>query len=121
MPQAVRNGLPAEISVVSVSEKESAAFNRRYRNKRAAANVLSFLYGKEYGEIILCSAVIRREAKAQHHTFDYQMTWMIAHGMIHLSGLHHEESASAEKKFSRTEQKVLQRIFNGAAKHRYGD
>lgn len=119
LPQAVRNGLPAEISVVSVSEKESAALNRRYRKKDKATNVLSFRYSKAYGEIIVCPPVIRSEAKKRGNVFHYQMTWRILHGMIHLSGLHHEKSEAAEKKFSRTEQKILARIFNGAPRHHH--
>ena len=119
LPQAIALRLPAEISVVPVSEKESLALNRRYRKKNKAANVLSFYYAKEYGEIIVCPAIIRAEAKTQNNSFEYQMTWMIVHGMIHLSGLHHEESKVAEKKFSRIEHKVLKQFLNGPPRHRH--
>lgn len=120
LPQAVRSGLPAEISVVSVSEKKSAMLNRMYRKKDTATNVLSFRYSDEYGEIFVCPAVIRAEAKAQKNSFQYQMTWMIVHGMIHLSGVHHEKSKAAERKFSRIEHGILAKVFNGAATYRYG-
>jgi len=43
---------------------------------------------------------------------------MILHGMIHLSGLHHERSAAAAKKSEALERKILATIFNGA-KHHY--
>lgn len=119
LPQAIRNGLPAEIAVVAVSSQKSRALNRRYRKKDKAANVLSFRYSKEYSEILVCTAVIRREARAQKHSFAYQMTWYILHGIIHLSGLHHEASKAAEKEFSRTEQKVLKYFRNGAPRHHH--
>lgn len=112
LPQAIAKRLPVEISVVSVSEKESAELNRRYREKDKTTNVLSFRYGKEYGEIIVCPAVVRREARRQKHTFRYQMTWMILHGMIHLSGLHHEQSPVAAKKTEAVEKRILDTIFN---------
>ena len=143
LPQAVASRLPAEISVVAVSEKESRRLNRRYRGKNKPANVLSFLYtsmslssprkrgsreqktgfpiesgmtqnGKAvyiYGEIIVCPAVIRREAKAQKHSFDYQMTWMILHGMIHLAGVHHERSQLTTERVEILEKNILQRFF----------
>lgn len=114
LPQAVRKGLPVEIAVIEVSEKESKMLNRRYRKKHKSANVLSFLYGPEYGEIIVCPSVIRREARAQGHTYRYEMTWMIVHGTIHLSGLHHERSAAAARKAEALEQKILDAIFDGS-------
>lgn len=154
LPQTIRRRLPAEISVVSVSEKESRLLNRRYRGKNRAANVLSFLYpasetprgsskvlrqkksgkeggfdfagrhaidmdnrrfrggvyDKEYGEIIVCPAVIRAEARKQKHTFRYQMTWYIVHGMIHLSGLHHEKSRRTAERVERLEKQILKRM-----------
>ncbi|MFY9462876.1 MAG: rRNA maturation RNase YbeY [Candidatus Sungiibacteriota bacterium] len=141
LPQAIALRLPAEISVVAVSARESAALNRRYRHKYTPANVLSFLYddismsssgltrgsrskaldsrlhgndkrdkqnGRTYGEIIICPAIIRVEAKTQKHTFQYQMTWMIAHGMIHLSGLHHEKSSALAKRVTALEERIME-------------
>lgn len=110
LPQAMRNKLSTDIAIVSVSEKKSLGLNRAYRNKRKPANVLSFFYGKEYGEIILCPVVIRREALEQKHSYKYQMTWMIVHGMIHLAGLHHETSARTRARFEKIEQDILKHI-----------
>lgn len=117
MPLALKKRLPKEIAVISLSPAKSRATNKRYRKKDKPTNVLSFRYSDEYGEILLCPAVIRREAREQGNTFDYQMTWMIVHGMLHLSGLHHETSAAREKKFVRVERSVLDKIFNGAKKY----
>ena len=111
LPQAMRKGLPADIQIAEVSEKESRRLNRLYRGKDKSANVLSFFYGKEYGEIIVCPSLIRREAKAQKHSFEYQMTWMILHGMIHLSGLHHEKSSGAARRAENIEQAILKKIL----------
>ena len=110
LSRVVQKKLPADVVIVAVSEKESWRLNRMYRQKDKPTNVLSFFYGKEYGEIIVCPTVIRREAKAQGNSFAYQMTWMIVHGMIHLSGVHHEASASKAKRFEKIEQRVLKSI-----------
>src|SRR3989338_4258876 len=119
LPQAIAKRLPAEISVVWVSKAEWGVLNCRYLKKDKATNVLSFRYSDEYGEILVCPAVIRAEAKAQGHSFEYQMTWMIVHGMLHLSGVHHEQSALAEKKFSRVEQEILEQFRNGPPRHHH--
>ncbi len=109
-PAAIRNKLPAKIIVVPVSAHESLALSRRYRNRRAPANVLSFLYSPEYGEIVVCPALIRAEAKAQGNSFEYQMTWMIVHGMLHLAGVHHEKSEAAAKGVEALERSILAKL-----------
>ena len=107
LPLAIRKRLPREIAVIAVSPRESLRLNRTYRGKRKPTNVLSFLYGPEYGEIIICPAVIRKEAKTQGNAQLFQMTWMVLHGMLHLAGLHHEKSRIIAEKVERIEQGVL--------------
>ena len=111
LPQAIRKGLPADIGIAEVSEKESRRLNLIYRDKNKSANVLSFFYSKEYGEIIVCPAVMRREAKEQKHSYEYQFAWMIVHGMIHLSGLHHEKSGAVATRVLTLEKAVLSKIY----------
>ncbi len=120
LSSVIQRQLPKEVAVVALSPAKSRAINRRYRKKDRATNVLSFRYSPAYGEILVCPSVIRAEAKKQKHSFKYQMTWMVLHGMLHLSGLHHEESKTAEKKFVRIERSVLAKVFNGAEEHRHG-
>lgn len=86
--------------------KESRRLNHIYRGKDKATNILSFRYSKDYGEILVCPEVIRREAKAQGNTYKYQVTWMILHGMLHLAGLHHEKSLKTAKRVERIERDV---------------
>ena len=104
---AIAKRLPKEIVVIAVSSEESLRLNRRYLHKRKPTNVLSFLYGREYGEIILCPSVIRKEAKEQGNTQVFQMTWMVLHGMLHLAGLHHEKSHLMAKRVAHLEKKIL--------------
>lgn len=107
LPSEISKRLPKEIAVIAVSPEESLKLNRLYRNSRKPANVLSFLYGREYGEIIVCEAVIYKDAKKQGNTKVFQMTWMVLHGMLHLAGLHHEDSQVVAEKGERIEQEVL--------------
>lgn len=110
-PSALRSKLPREIRVISATEIVSRRLNRRYRAKDKPTNVLSFFYSPEYGEIIVCPAVIRVEAKTQANPLQYQMTWMVVHGMLHLSGVHHEHSRSAEARFQRIERRIMAGLF----------
>ncbi len=102
-PRGLRAQLPRVIRVIPVSSVRSLALNRVYRGRSKAANVLSFRYGKEYGEIIICPEVIRREARRAGRDTRFQTARMVLHAMFHLSGLHHEESEGADRKTTRLE------------------
>lgn len=110
LPRVFLKKLPRTVRVISVSERQSKRLNIIYLNKKKPANVLSFYYSPLYGEIVVSPVVIRREARAAGHSYVYQMTWMIAHGMLHLAGMRHEGSKVAAKRFERVEQSILKRI-----------
>ncbi len=111
LPKIVRKNLPREITIVIIQEDVSRRLNRTYRSHDYPTNVLSFRYGDEYGEILLCLAVIRREARSYKQSFEYQRAWMIVHGVMHLAKMHHEQSRAAEKKFKHLEQELLTKLF----------
>lgn len=109
-PRGLRVGLPRMIQVIPVSSARSLALNRVYRGRAKAANVLSFRYGKEYGEIIICLEVIRREARLAGRDTRFQTAWMVLHAMLHLSGIHHEESQEADERTLRLEARLLSAV-----------
>lgn len=109
-PKYIQKRLPKEVAVINISAKESRRLNLLYRKKDKPTNVLSFRYDSEYGEILLCPDIIKKEARAQGNSYKYQMTWMAVHGMMHLGGLHHEGGGAAIKKFERLEEQVLGKI-----------
>lgn len=117
LPLAIRKQLPKEIAIIAVLPQESLRLNRQYRNKQKPANVLSFLYSPEYGELIICPTIIYREAKEQSNSQLFQMTWMIVHGMLHLAGMHHEASHAVAKKVERVEQTILSSMFRRKIKN----
>ena len=111
LPVFLKKQLPKKVAVISITEKTSRELNRTYRKKDKPTNVLSFKYGADYGEILVCSAIIRREAKEQGHSYRYQMTWMVLHGMLHLAGWHHERSRVATERVDGVERNILAKIF----------
>lgn len=111
-PYFLRRKLPEKIKIISLAMQESARLNRFYLKKNTPANVLSFRYGADYGEILLCPEVIRREAREARNPQEYQMTWMIVHGMIHLAGVHHERSKAVARRFEKLEKDILAHFFH---------
>lgn len=111
LPVKIRQKLPKKILVKEIDEKTSRRLNLIYRQKNKSTNVLSFRYGEEYGEILVCPQVTTREAKRFKKPVFYQMTWMILHGMIHLAGIHHEKSEKQTKLFEQIEKEALRKLF----------
>lgn len=111
LPRSLAISLPRKIKVIFVSPNESEELNLKYRKINKPTNVLSFKYDLNYGEILLCPEVIKREAKKLENSYKYQMTWMILHGMMHLGGMHHEKSEALAKKAERLENKILKKVL----------
>ncbi len=98
--------LPTEsVSICLVSNSVIARWNRAYRGKKGATDVLSFSAGEEHGsrtkpgkrlsgtylgDIAIAPAVARRNARRFRRTFGQEMRILILHGMLHLMGYDHE-------------------------------
>jgi len=91
------------LSIAYVSEKKSREINKKYRGKDKATNVLSFSLRKNAGELVLCKAVIKKEAKNLGRTMPEWLGFLVIHGMLHLKGLKHG------KKMEKLEKKYLSR------------
>lgn len=85
-------GKKYSLSIAFVSGKESQNINKKYRNKDKPTNILSFLLGKNSGEIIMCPALIKKEAKNFDRTFSQFLGFLVIHGMLHLKGLEHSST-----------------------------
>lgn len=108
LPLKLKKNLPENISLVFVSQKESAYLNKLYKAKDMPANVLSFKYSPDYGEIIISCAKVRKDAQIYGNPFVYQVSWMILHGIIHLADLHHENSDKDSQKVFQLEKNILE-------------
>ena len=93
----------AEVSVRLVDESEMASLNQTYRDKPGSTNVLSFpaalpddIEHPLLGDIVLCPAVVNREAAEQGKTVTQHWSHMLVHGSLHLLGYDHIEPAEAQ-------------------------
>jgi probable rRNA maturation factor len=98
--------LPADsVSVCLVTNSVIARWNREYRGKGGATDVLSFRAREEngtrrtqpnspsppyLGDIAIAPAVARRNARRFSRTLGQEMRILILHGILHLMGYDHE-------------------------------
>ncbi len=89
----------ATVGVVFVGESRIRSLNARYREKDAVTDVLSFLYERVplEGEIFICVARARKQARQYGHSFLEELEHLLIHGILHLVGYTHETPDSAEK------------------------
>jgi|GEM_PF-2527725 rRNA maturation RNase YbeY len=74
-----------DLSVALVGQKRAQELNKIYRKKTYVPNVLSF----DYGEVVLCPAKIRKDARKYGIVFEQELGRIFRHGLLHLLGYSH--------------------------------
>ena len=89
-----------EITFVLISAPKMKTMNSQFRGKDYATDVLSFAptSPESLGELILCPSVLKKQAKQNDHSLDFEILYMVIHGILHLLGYDHEQSLAEEKK-----------------------
>ena len=107
---------PVEILVRLVDTEESKALNHQYRGKNKPTNVLSFcadvpeyIDSNELGDIVICAEVVANEAKQQNKLLMAHWAHMVVHGVLHLNGYDHQDTAEAEK-MEQLEKQILAKL-----------
>ena len=117
---AFRANKRGELTLRIVGARESAQLNERYRGKHGPTNVLSFAAelpapsarGAELlpvGDLVICAAVVAREAREQRKSLAAHWAHMIVHGALHLQGYDHETAQEAIAMEAR-ERRLLARL-----------
>ncbi len=99
--------LPWLITVRIGDADEGQRLNRDFRGKDYATNVLSFPSDEEdamddgaeewyVGDIFICLPVVVREAAEQDKRLLDHLRHLVVHGVLHLNGYDHMETAEAE-------------------------
>jgi len=89
-----------------VDEQEARRYNRGYRAKDHATNVLSFpaelpeglpaeIRKTQIGDLLICAPVVAREATQQHRPEIDHWAHLTIHGVLHLLGYDHQQSEDA--------------------------
>lgn len=87
-----------------VDQAEGRDLNRTYRGKDYATNVLTFDYEPVNGlqnhvmaDIVICTPVLRQEAKAQGKQYLHHAAHLVVHGTLHALGYDHVTKPQAEQ------------------------
>ena len=93
----------ADLAIRVVDEKEGRSFNRHYRGKDYATNVLSFpaelpegVKLPLLGDLVICAPVVAREAVEQGKRLADHYAHLTIHGTLHLLGWDHDDEREAE-------------------------
>jgi probable rRNA maturation factor len=102
-----------EINLLIVGSREARRFNREFRGRDYATNVLSFrhepLPGQKtalLGELVICAPVVAREAAEQGKRPPDHYAHLTIHGVLHLLG-HDHESESDATRMEQIERRIL--------------
>jgi probable rRNA maturation factor len=93
-----------EVNILVVDGRAGRRYNRRFRGRDYATNVLSFPYEPMPGEhsgllgdLVVCAPVVAREAREQGKPARDHYAHLTIHGVLHLLGYDHEDDADAER------------------------
>lgn len=104
-----RRGAGRELAVRIVAPRESRRLNAAYRGKDKPTNVLSFPVAplpagaaragaeRPLGDLVICAAVVRDEAREQGKPLAAHWAHLVVHGALHLVGYDHMEDADAAR------------------------
>lgn len=100
-----------ELSLLLVGRRQSRELNAQYRGQDHATNVLSFpgTVPEALGDLVICPAVLRDEARAQGKAERAHWMHLYVHGLLHLVGYDHERDVDA-RRMERREISILRRL-----------
>ncbi len=103
-----KEGKKGNISSALVTEEEIRRINKIYRKKDDSTDVLAFSYSRKnlIGEIILCPAKIKKNAKKEGVAFEEELIRVFVHGILHLLGYRHKREEE-EKEMSKKTRSIL--------------
>jgi probable rRNA maturation factor len=105
-----------QVNIALFGAREARALNRRHRNRDYATNVLSFPWqplprqgSALLGDLVICPAVVRREARTQGKPMRDHFAHLTVHGVLHLLGHDHDSDADAAR-MEALERRILARL-----------
>ena len=82
------------VDVVLVGRVRMRTYNREFRNKDYATDVLSFPDSEQpLGDLIICPQVVRAHARRYGNTYRSELIFVLIHGVLHLLGYNHMQPA----------------------------
>lgn len=100
------------VTLVFLDPAQMKKINSQFRGKNKPTDVLSFAAMEEgcLGEILFCLDVLKKQAKEQDHSLEYEFLYMLIHGILHLLGYDHELSKKEEKLMFRIQDSLFAQL-----------
>jgi probable rRNA maturation factor len=115
----------SELSLVIVGDRTIRRLNREYLGRDKPTNVISFamqegdfpqLGSPLLGDVVISADTCAREAEEGGITFASRLSFLLLHGILHLTGYDHERSGEEE---ARRMEKKEREIFSLLEKEGY--
>lgn len=122
LPGLKRMGPKAEwkVQFEFIGSAAMTRLNARWRGKKYATDVLSFPapdFFREQGwlgELVICLPVLKRQASEEGHAEARELDVLLAHGVLHLLGLDHEQGEKQARAMAQWEKRLLERLGSSA-------
>ncbi len=86
-------GKDYDLSLALLQPAQARRVTRETKNKDKASNVLSFPLSKDSGEIFLCPATARAQAREYgYENGELFLAHLFIHGLLHLKGYAHSDT-----------------------------
>lgn len=119
----------AKISVTFVNNDEIRELNKKYRQKDASTDVLSFqtMENGKYpiepdtgvqliGDVVISAEKAYEQAKKYSHTLQQEISFLTTHSVLHLLGYEHENGGLDRVKMREKEELIMKQLgFFGAS------
>jgi len=97
-----------EVGLVLVTPNRIQELNKQFRHKDKVTDILSFNYreagtargvffghtGDVWGDLVVCLKQIKDQARGVKKSWQAELTEVLIHGILHLTGQNHTDSAS---------------------------
>ena len=90
------SGKKLHFTVSITNNEQMKKFNEKHRGIKHSTDVLSFEIkeklpnGEWVGDIAVSRNYAKRQARELRHSFEEEVAFLVAHGVMHLMGIHHD-------------------------------
>jgi probable rRNA maturation factor len=108
-----------ELNFVFVGKEEIKRVNKKYLNKNKLTDVIAFRYPKidtvsekgdmPFGDIFICIPQAQKQAKRFGHDLNDELLVLMAHGVLHLSGMR-DYTPKERREMEISTEKLLKKI-----------
>ncbi len=97
-----------ELDIVFLNDNSIRYFNKRYKHKDRATDVLSFDLGP-CGQILISSDTALRNSAIFDTSFEEEIILYVIHGILHLFG-YNDETTAQKNRMSEKENRILKKL-----------